>query len=97
MPTYARVPRFDKDFAGLTHDEQVAFRLAVGKFVEDLAHGGPFRKGLRVKGVKGSTGVFELTWGDDGRATFEYGPNQVPGEPHVIWRRVGTHAIFAKP
>jgi hypothetical protein len=85
MPTYARVPRFDKDFAGLTHDEQAAFRLAVAN------------KGLRVKGVQGSPGIFEMTWGDDGRATFQYGPSQLPGEAHVIWRRVGTHAIFSSP
>jgi hypothetical protein len=97
MPTYARAPRFDKDFAGLTHDEQAAFRPAVAKFVEDMARGGPFRKGLRVKGVQGSPGIFEMTWGDHGRATFQYGPNQLPGEARVIWRRVGTHAIFSNP
>ena len=97
MPTYAKTPRFDKDFAGLSHDEQLAFRLAVSKFVEDVTKGGPFRKGLRVKGIQGSAGIFEMTWGDDGRATFQYGPNQLPGEPHITWRRVGTHAIFARP
>jgi hypothetical protein len=97
MPTYARLPRFDKDYAALTPDEKVAFKVAVRKFVEDMDAGGQFRKGLRVKGVQGSTGVFEMTWGGDGRATFAYGPNQLPGEPHVIWRRVGTHAIFGRP
>jgi hypothetical protein len=97
MPTYARAPRFDKDFAGLTHAEQAAFRVAVAKFVEDIASGGPFRKGLRVKGIQGSPGIVEMTGGDDGRATFQYGPNQLPGEAHVIWRRVGTHATFSNP
>jgi hypothetical protein len=29
--------------------------------------------GLRVKGVQGAEGVFEMTWADDGRATFEHG------------------------
>jgi hypothetical protein len=97
VPTYARLPRFDKDYALLSPDEKTAFRLAIRKFVDDLNRGGPFRKGLRVKGVQGSPGVFEMTWADNGRATFEYGDNQLPGEPHVVWRRVGTHAILGEP
>jgi hypothetical protein len=40
------------------------------------------------------TSVFEMTWDNDGRATFSYGEEQIPGEAHVIWRRIGTHAIF---
>jgi len=66
-------------------------------FVVDMGDGKGFRKGLRVKGVKGATGIFEMTWGDDGRATFEYGEPVVETEPHVVWRRIGTHAIFKKP
>jgi len=30
-------------------------------------------------------------------ATFEYGDEVTEGEPHVVWRRVGTHAIFNRP
>ena len=97
MPTYTRLPRFDKDYKALSASEKAAFRAAVEKFVADLDVGGAFRKGLRVKGVQGSPGVYELTWADDGRATFQYGESQLPGEPHVIWRRVGTHAIFGDP
>ena len=54
-------------------DQQAMFLAAVAQFVEDLRVGGPFRKGLRVKGVQGASGVFEITWADDGRATFQYG------------------------
>jgi hypothetical protein len=53
--------------------------------------------GLRVKGVTAHPGVFEMTWDNDGRATFNYGEERVPGQPHVIWRRIGTHAIFTPP
>jgi hypothetical protein len=66
-----------------------AFLAAVTLFVENLVGGGQFREGLRVKGVQGAAGVFELTWAPDGRATFGYGES-VPREAHVIWRRVGT-------
>ena len=97
MPTWAAALRFKKDFAKLSPDEQKAFRAAVEKFVADLRAGKGFRNGLRVKGVKGSPGVYEMTWAPDGRATFEYGKSVRDGEPHVIWRRVGRHDVFGTP
>ena len=67
-------------------------------FVPDLAAPDrPFRPGLRVKGVAAHPGVFEMTWDNDGRATFSYGEERVPGQPHVIWRRIGTHAVLTPP
>ena len=68
----------------------------MAKFITDLERG-RFRKGFRVKRVEGASGVFELTWGNDGRATFAYGEPIIEGKPHVIWRRVGTHRIFEQP
>ena len=38
-----------------------------------------------------------MTWAPNGRATFEYGNEMRSGEPHIIWRRIGTHGIFRKP
>lgn len=38
-----------------------------------------------------------IAWAYDGRATFQYGEELHPGQPHIIWRRVGTHAIFRRP
>ena len=40
---------------------------------------------------------FEMTWADDGRATFHYGEEIVSGHPHIVWRRVGSHEIFQNP
>ncbi len=97
MPTYTRLPRFDRDYKRLSPPERTAFKDAVRKFVADLERGRGFRKGLRVKKVQGSTGVFEMTWADNGRATFQLGPEVQAGEPHVIWRRVGTHEILGEP
>lgn len=96
MPTYDLTDRFRRDLDRLTAADRALFRQAVAAFVSDLATG-RFRKGLRVKAVEGSRGVWELTWANDGRATFEYGPPLSPGEPHVIWRRIGTHDIFKRP
>ena len=97
MPTYAWLARFRTDFDRLTPAQQAAFLVAVQQFVDDLRRGGAFRKGLRVKGIQAATGIFEMTWAADGRATFEYGDVVTEGEPHVVWRRVGTHAIFDQP
>lgn len=97
MPTYAWLTRFRTDFRRLTPGQQAAFMLAVDQFVADLAGGRGFRKGLRVKGIQGASGLFEMTWAPDGRATFEYGDGVRPGQPHVVWRRVGTHDVFRQP
>ncbi len=97
MPTYAWLARFAADFDRLTPAQQAAFLAAVAQFVDDLQTNRPFRKGLRVKGVRGVSGVFEMTWADDGRATFKYGTPVREGEAHVIWRRVGTHDVFQQP
>ena len=97
MPTFAWLARFGADFDVLSPKQQAAFLGAVAEFVEDICGGAGFRNGLRIKGVKGATGIFEMTWEDDGRATFEYGNAVVAGEPHIVWRRIGTHKIFNRP
>jgi hypothetical protein len=38
-----------------------------------------------------------MAWADEGHATFEYGPEQIPAETHVIWRRIGGHDSFKNP
>ena len=47
--------------------------------------------------MRGAPGVFEMSFAPDGRATFEYGREHREGHAHIIWRRVGTHAVFDKP
>ena len=96
MPTYDRTRRFDRDYKSLTPEQRAAFRSAVAKFVKDLPSG-HFGRGLRVKGIQGADGVFEMTLAGDGRATFQYGPEIEVGEAHVVWRRVGTHQILTGP
>jgi hypothetical protein len=97
MPTYQRLPRFMKDYDQLSPDEQDRFRQAVERFIEDLIRDRRFRRGLRVRGVQGTQGIYEMTWAPDGRATFQYGEPIVEGETHVVWRRVGGHGIFGDP
>src|SRR5574341_617011 len=73
MPTYTTLPRFERDYAQLLPEDQKRFKQAVVKFIEDLKRGEGFRPGLRVRGIQGAGGVFEMTWAPNGRATFEYG------------------------
>jgi len=96
MPTHEERPEFRRDFDALTREQQMAFLSVLRRFVVDLRRG-QFRAGLRVTRVQGYSGVWEMTWAPDGRATFQYGAEVRPGEPHVVWRRVGTHDIFRAP
>ncbi|MFH8371379.1 hypothetical protein [Streptomyces sp. NPDC018031] len=98
MPTYEATPRFTTDLRRLSPAQRRRFHQAVNAFVRDLCTGrGSFRAGLRVKGVRCAPGVFELTWDSNGRATWQYGPEIVPGEQHIVWRRIGTHSILNRP
>ena len=94
MPIFERLRRFDRDFAALSDGQREAFGSAGQKFVADLDRGQGFRKGLRVKGIRGASGVFEMTWDADGRATFSYGESRREGVTHIVWRRVGTRDIL---
>jgi hypothetical protein len=99
LPTFETLSRFERDWEKLTAQQQATFRRVVTEaFVPDLAAPDrPFRRGLHVKGVTAHPDVFEMTSDNDGRATFSYGDERISGQAHVIWRRLGTHAIFTPP
>jgi len=95
-PTYERFSEFDREWSRLPSPQRELFKVAVKKFRADLA-AAKFRKGLRVKRVQGHPGIFEMTFAPDGRATWQCGDEVIDGEPHIIWRRIGTHDIFNRP
>ncbi|MGH3489432.1 MAG: hypothetical protein ACRDP8_16200 [Actinopolymorphaceae bacterium] len=98
MPTFGRLPRFAADWKRLELADRDRFRRSARDFRDDLSGAQGFRKGLRVKRVQGAPGeVWEMTFAPNVRATWQYGPEIRPGEPHVIWRRIGTHDIFGNP
>ena len=96
MPTHEERERFLREFRRLTPDQQRRFKDALRWFVTDLANG-KLRSTLRVKRVISHPGIWEMSWEDDGRATFEYGPAELSNERHIIWRRIGGHDIFRDP
>lgn len=102
MPTYDSEGRFRRDWTRLDKEHQKSFLKARNNLVEDLREmeagkRSRFRRRLRVKGVKGAPGVFEMTWAHDGRATFSWGEEKRPGQRHIIWRRCGDHEILKNP
>ncbi len=105
MPTYEMTQRFKNDLRDLTSTQKALVRKARREFVQclktwedDGCVGVPrFPKSLGVKPVHGVSGIMEFAWDDDGRATWEIGVQQRPRKMHVIWRRIGTHAIYKQP
>jgi hypothetical protein len=93
VPTHDETPDFWRDWDRLTPAERAAFKAAVAKLVADLRDD-MIRPGLRVKRYQRREGVWEMTWADNGRALFRYGPSLKPGDPHIVWLRVGGHEIF---
>ncbi len=98
MPTFQRLPRFDRDWDALTAAERRAFRTAVALFLDGLrGASGRFHPRLRVHRIDGTEDIWSLSFGDDARATFQYGEPIRAGEPHIVWRRVGSHRIYRRP
>jgi hypothetical protein len=87
-----------KDWKDLTPQQRATFRKVVkDAFVPDLmAPDRPFRPGLRVKGVKANPDLFEMTRENDGRATFSYGAERVPGQPEHGAQRATWRAARAR-
>lgn len=101
---YQTTPRFQKDWKALPLEHRRIFTSLVGAFSracdEYLAAPGSYTwpQSLRVRPMTSLPGLWEMTWsfsGPDGRATFEF--ITLDGEPHVRWRRIGTHAIYTSP
>ena len=63
------------------------------RFVPDLATG-QFRAGLRIRRYESIPDAWEMTWADNGRALFMYGPPEREGHVHIIWIMVGDHTIL---
>lgn len=97
MPTHKEEEEFLRDLTRLSRAQRSRFYTALYKMIDDLSAGREIRPGLRVKGVQGHEGIFEMTWAPDGRATFCYGEPLAPGETYIIWRRIGDHCILAQP
>ena len=97
---YRTPPAFERDYRRRSPAHRRAFReaaLAFNACAERAAKGEdrPWANGLRVKPVRGTERVWEMTWSmrdPDGRATWQW--DEVDGEPAILWRRIGGHGIL---
>jgi hypothetical protein len=90
LPTYETLRRFQKDWEKLGNAERAAFRAAVAAFIQALSGGqGRYPSNLRVHRIDSTHDVWSLSFGRDGRATFQFGEGVTAGEPHIVWRRIG--------
>ena len=83
----------------LTPGQVRRFRVHLERFIEDLTameegRRTAFRKGLRVKKVRGANDVYEMTWASDGRAIFAVGNPSQEGKFHIVWLDIGGHEIL---
>lgn len=95
MPTFERLARFDREFRRLPRELKRAFLAMLPLFVAALKEKpSAFPPAPRVHRVQGASGIWEITFAPDGRATFQYREQVLAGEPHVIWRRIGHHGVL---
>jgi hypothetical protein len=100
---YAATTAFLSGFARLSNRERGLFLAAVrainAAFASSKGEWPPsWPASLRIKQVRGTRGIWEMTWsfaGPDGRATFEF--VTIDEEPAILWRRIGGHDIFLEP
>lgn len=105
MPTYEVEDRFKQDYRRLRPDQRTEFKRALRDFIRVLRDweqqqrpGMPrFPAHLGAKAmVNQRAAIMEFRWAPDGRCTWEYGrPRQ--RRFHIVWRRIGTHAIYDDP
>jgi hypothetical protein len=101
---YRSLESFRNDFRRLPAEHQQMFLQMLRQFflpaIEAGSFGGtpPRPKRLRIHRIS-STEIYSLTWNSaspDGRATFHL-DKAGEGEPLLVWRRIGDHAIYKNP
>jgi mRNA interferase RelE/StbE len=86
MPEVIFTPRFDRLFRRLPKAIRDATYEKLAAYLEDPAH-----PSLRVKRIKGTDRIWEISITMSYRLTFEV------EEERVILRRIGTHDILRRP
>lgn len=96
MPTRAFTARFYEQWIRLPRAQRLAYRRARTRFFTHLVERGfhpPFPAGLRVHRLQG-TDAWSLSFSEGYRAVFRVGPEVRPGDIHIVWEFIGTHAEY---
>ena len=100
---YRSLESFRNDFRRLPAENQQMLLRVLREFFLPAIGAGSFGgasgwpKRLRIHQLS-NTNVYSLTWNfasPDGRATFHL--DKMDGEPLLVWRRIGDHAIYKNP
>lgn len=97
MTTYECTPGFLREYGRLDRSQQAQFKAAAKVLAADLNDNRPPSRRLRVRKfnrTRGGADWRELTWAPNGRAFFLYGEPVKAGHQHVVWLRIGKHAVF---
>jgi hypothetical protein len=105
VPTYEVLDEFWTQYRRLTPSQRKKFRKARREFIDVFLEfeasgksGIPhFPAHLGVRHMVNNRSILEFAWNDDGRCTWSYGTIKRPGKFHIIWRRIGSHVIYAAP
>ena len=101
---YRSLESFRNDFRRLPAERQQMFSRVLREFFLPAVGAGSFSGApprptrLRIHRLS-STEIYSLTWNfasPDGRATFHLDKTD-DGEPVLVWRRIGDHAIYKNP
>lgn len=82
LKSFRRSKRFERNFKKLPQEIRDVFYNQLKKFRNSHPNLHP---SLRVKGVQGKKGIYEMTVTMDIRATFEY------TEDGILFRNIGDH------
>jgi hypothetical protein len=94
-PTFEAAPAVWRAYEKLSRRQRRSFDRARKLLVAGLAEEPPsYHPSLRIKRHQASgEGVWELSFGDGGRALFRRGKPVRPGEPHIEWLAIGEHKL----
>jgi hypothetical protein len=101
---YRSLESFRDDFRRLPAEHQQMFLQILREFFLPAIEAGsfsgtpPWPKRLRIHRIS-NTEIYSLTWNfasPDGRTTFHL-DKMDEGEPLLVWRRIGDHAIHKNP
>jgi hypothetical protein len=101
---YRSADSFRNDFRRLPAEHQRTFQEVLRKYFLPAVAAGSFSGApswparLRIHRLA-NTEIYSLTWNfssPDGRATFHLDKTE-EGDPVLVWRRIGDHAIYDRP
>jgi hypothetical protein len=89
-PTFDRLAHFKRDYRKLTAEQRQRFRAAAKKVIAPMSTTPPGEPTQPlVRELRGHPGFYEVYIDRETRAVYTFGTAVRPGQPHIIWCRIG--------